>query len=84
MPWQMTAMKDVETNAPDFSAAAFRDADAAAEWAVLAAELELIYSVRSSNAAATARRVSDLMAKMTDLLPFCFSKAAQRVPAASG
>ena len=68
-----------DSEVPDLVAAAFRDARAAAEWAVLAAELDDLYNCRSPNAAAAARKVSDLMAKMAELLPFAYSKAVRRL-----
>ena len=52
-----------------FVSAAFRISEAA-EWRLLSGRLDAIYSVRSSDAKATAVSVTAIMADMAKLLPF--------------
>ena len=68
-----------EAELPDCTAAAFRDASAAAEWAAAAAELAQVLGCRSKSVSSTAQQVSELMRRMTPLLPFAYSKAVQKV-----
>ena len=60
---------------PDFTAASFRDADAAEEWSARAAELRRAMSTRAHSSEVCARHIRCPMAEMTKLLPFCRNKA---------
>ena len=78
-PAQKLCKTSAEAVLPDCTAAAFRDESAAAEWAALAAELEMLYDHRSKSGVATAQKVGQLMGRMAPLLPLCHSRAVQRV-----
>ena len=78
-PAQKKVRMVAEAELPDCTAAAFRDASAAAEWAAAAAELAQVLGCRSKSVSSTAQQVSELMRRMTPLLPFAYSKAVQKV-----